>query len=85
VPASHDHLIIPLILMSELPKYRKYYTTWFAGGWIFCESPRALNLCPRSWFRREIHTHSTSERGRNKILPKILWSPKHIYHYMHHH
>jgi hypothetical protein len=27
VPASHDHLIIPLILMSELPKYRKYYTT----------------------------------------------------------
>ena len=55
----------------RIAQMRKYYTTRFAGGQFFSESPRALIPCLRIVFHSKIRTHSTSERGQTKIFRRV--------------
>ena len=55
----------------RIAQMRKYYTTRFAGGQFFSESPRALIPCLRNVFRSKNCTHSTSERQRAKIFQEF--------------
>jgi hypothetical protein len=49
--------------MHTARKFKKYSTTWFAGGWNVCARVRLAKL----WFDQKMNTHSTSSPRRGKI------------------